>query len=122
MYLLVCLMFFLHFFYNKTAQLLILCTLKALYCFFLQMLQIENIYHAFHCNKLQKKGCPEAFCTSPQRIINVVNHNLSQVYEKGIEGNIRRESIARTYKLVISHAIHCRNQSACSMPLCKEYK
>jgi len=84
--------------------------------------QIENIHHAFHCNKLQNKSCPEAFCTNPQSIINVVKHNLSQVYERKVKGNIRRECIAQTYKLVIFHARNCNNRSDCQMPLCKEYQ
>ena len=90
--------------------------------FLLQILQVENINHAFHCNRLQNKSCPEAFCTDPQSIIDVVNHNLSQVYERKVKGNIRRECIAQTYKLVIFHATHCNNRCDCRMPLCKEYQ
>ena len=88
-------------------------------------MKLNSIYHAFHCQKLHKKSCPEAYCKDPQEIVEAVTFNLSQNYEVP-KGNISREYIsheyiAETYTLMLFHTAQCKDQSNCQMPLCKGF-
>ena len=61
-------------------------------------------------------------CADPREIIKVVDFNIRQKFVTREEGNVPRECINDTYKLLVWHAQNCDNRDQCKMPLCKDWE